>query len=97
ASAVCCIPLAILALNRGAAQIFWIPLPNAFTTRQVLLTLSSAGLEPQFYSSSGNTLRQLTEVLVGLALCGIVWQICRTRTRRLAWRPLLIAAWLVVP
>src|SRR5205823_657681 len=36
-SALACIPLAVLALGRGSAQIFWIPRPNAFTTKQVLL------------------------------------------------------------
>ncbi|MFL5822492.1 MAG: glycosyltransferase family 39 protein [Solirubrobacteraceae bacterium] len=96
-SAACCIPLAILALDRGASQIFWIPHPNAFTTRQVLLTLSSAGLEPQFYSSTSEALRLLTEVLVGAAVGATVWHVGRTRTRPQAWRPLLAAGWLVIP
>jgi hypothetical protein len=97
ASALCCIPLAVLALSRGSSQIFWIPRPNAFITRQVLLTLSSAGLEPQFYSSTSDALRFLTELLVGAAVAAIVWQIGRAKTRREAWRPMLAASWLIIP
>jgi 4-amino-4-deoxy-L-arabinose transferase-like glycosyltransferase len=97
AAALLCIPLAVLAVSRGSSQIFWIPLPNAFTTRQVLLTLSSAGLEPQFYSSTGDALLRLTEVLVVLGVCGVLWQLWRARTRALAWRSLMIAGWLFGP
>jgi 4-amino-4-deoxy-L-arabinose transferase-like glycosyltransferase len=97
ASAICCIPLAVLALSRGSSQIFWIPRPTAFTTRQVLLTLSSAGLEPQFYSSTSTALRFLTEVLVGAAVGAIVWQIGRLKTRAESWRPMLAASWLIIP
>lgn len=96
-SGLCCIPLAILALGRGSAQIFWIPLPNAFTTRQVLLTLTSGGLEPQFYSTTGDITRGLSEVLLVFALGAIAWLLCRSRTRAAAWKPVLIAAWLFVP
>ena len=35
-TALCCIPLAVLAEGRGSAQIFWIPLPDAFTIKQTL-------------------------------------------------------------
>ena len=94
---VCCIPLAVLALDRGSAQIFWIPRPDAFTTRQVLLTLGSAGLEPQFYSASGDVLLRLTELLVivgAIITAGLVW---RRRTRAQAWRPVLVVGWLLVP
>lgn len=98
ATALLCIPLAVLALGRGSSQIFWIPLPNAFTTRQVLLTLSSGGLEPQFYSGSGDVLRWLTEVLViagALAVLGLL--LGSRRTRVAAWRPVLVLGWLLLP
>jgi 4-amino-4-deoxy-L-arabinose transferase-like glycosyltransferase len=97
ASALCCIPLVVLAAQRGSSQIFWIPLPNAFTIKQVLLTLSSGGLEPQFYSGSGDALRWLTEVLVGIGALAVVWQFVRARTRREAWRPALILGWVLLP
>jgi hypothetical protein len=95
AAGLLCIPLAVLAVSRGSAQIFWIPPPSAFTTRQVLLTLSSGGLEPQFYSSSGDVLLPFTEVLVILGLIGAAWQLWRSRSQ--AWRPMLIAGWLFGP
>ena len=96
-SGLLCIPLAVLATGRGSAQIFWIPLPDAFTIKQVLLTLSSAGLEPQFYTSTSDVLRVLTEVLVGGALGLIVWQIAWRQSRAAAWKPVLAASWLILP
>ncbi len=96
-TAACCIPLVVLATDRGSSQIFWIPLPNAFTIRQVLLTLSSGGLEPQFYSASGNALRYLTEALVGVGALAVLWQFLRGPTRRASWRPVLVLGWLVLP
>jgi 4-amino-4-deoxy-L-arabinose transferase-like glycosyltransferase len=97
ATAACCIPLMVLATERGSSQIFWIPLPNAFTVRQVLLTLSSGGLEPQFYSASGNALRYLTEALVGVGALAVLWQLLRGPTRTASWRPVLVLGWLVLP
>jgi hypothetical protein len=96
-SALCCIPPAILAAGRGSAQIFWIPLPNAFTTRQVLLTMTSGGLEPQFYRGSGDVLLRFTELLGVIAVGAIVVSLWRSRTRERAWRPVLIAGWLFGP
>lgn len=96
-TALCCIPLAVLAIDRGSSQIFWIPLPNAFTTRQVLLTLSSGGLEPQFYGGSGDALRWLTEVLVGLGALAVLWLLLRRRSRTTAWKPTLVLGWLLLP
>jgi hypothetical protein len=96
-SALCCIPLAILAAGRGSAQIFWIPLPDAFTTRQVLLTMTSGGLEPQFYRGSGDVLLRFTEVLGVIALGAIAVGVWRSRTRDRAWKPVLIAGWLFGP
>jgi hypothetical protein len=96
-TALLCIPLAVLALGRGSSQIFWIPLPNAFTTRQVLLTLSSGGLEPQFYSGSGDVLRWLTEVLAIVGTLVVVSLLFSRQTRRAAWRPVLVVGWLILP
>lgn len=72
-------------------------MPNAFTTRQVLLTLSSGGLEPQFYSGSGDALRWLTEVLVGLGALAVLWQLVARRTRTSAWKPVLVLGWMGLP
>jgi mannosyltransferase len=96
-SALCCIPLAILALGRGSAQIFWIPTPDAFTTKQVLLTLTSGGLEPQFYSTTGDVAFRITEVLGLFGLAAITWMLVGSRTRGRAWRPVLVAGWLFLP
>ncbi|HZU59336.1 MAG TPA: glycosyltransferase family 39 protein, partial [Solirubrobacteraceae bacterium] len=97
ATLVCSIPLAVLALERGATQVFWIPAPSAFTTKQVLLTLTSGGLEPQFYSPSGDVLRYLTELLVAGAGVWCLTELLSRRTRTAAWRPVLALSWTLVP
>jgi mannosyltransferase len=97
ATLACSIPLAILALSRGAAQVFWIPPPSAFTTKQILFTLTSAGLEPQFYSPTGDVLRWVTEVFIVGAAAWCLGELWTRRTRALAWRPALALSWTLVP
>jgi mannosyltransferase len=97
ATLACCVPLAILALNRGATQVFWIPPPSAFTTKQVLLTLTSGGLEPQFYSPSGDVLRWLTQLFVVVAAVWALRRVFSRDARPLAWRPVLVLCWAMVP
>ena len=83
--AVCWIPLAVLALERGAGQLFWIPRPNLTTEKQVVLTLTSAGFEPNFRPTwAAGALAILTVVLLVIAVL-----------RRGA--PALALSWLVVP
>jgi mannosyltransferase len=94
---VCSIPLAVLALSRGATQVFWIPPPSAFTTKQVLLTLTSGGLEPQFYTPSGDVLRWLTEVFVAGAAVWCLAGLWSRRSRPAAWRPVLALSWTLTP
>lgn len=97
ATLICSIPLAVLALERGATQVFWIPPPSAFTTKQVLLTLTSGGLEPQFYTPTGDVLRWLTEVIVAGAIAWCLAQLWSRRTRPVAWRPVLALSWTLLP
>src|ERR1700750_1273136 len=55
ACAVCWIPLAVLALERGSGQLFWIPRPSLKTEGQVIQALTSAGVEPHFRPPGGAT------------------------------------------
>jgi mannosyltransferase len=85
ASAVCWIPLAVLALDRGAGQLFWVPRPSLKIEKQVVLALTSAGFEPNFHPTwAAGALAIGTMVLLAIALL-------RRGT------PLLAVSWLVVP
>jgi len=90
ASAVCWIPLAVLAVSRGSSQLFWIGRPNFKLERQVIAALTSAGFEPNFRPSAVATpLAVLTLALLLLAAVRIA--------RRPRWGALLALTWLVVP
>jgi mannosyltransferase len=88
AVALCCVPLAVLALDRGSGQLFWVPRPDVTSTKQVLETLASAGLPPSFRPSA--TTAVLT-VLTGATILGVGL----SRERRPATR--LALSWLIVP
>ena len=51
AIAVLCAPLAILAVHRGSGQLFWVQPPSKMVDKQVLQSLTSAGLQPVFHRS----------------------------------------------
>jgi mannosyltransferase len=90
ACAVCWIPLAVLALERGSGQLFWIPHPSLKTEGQVIQTMVSAGFEPNFRPTWAATgLAIATVALIVVAGVRIV--------RRPRWGPLLVLSWLVVP
>jgi mannosyltransferase len=89
-SAVCWIPLAVLALTRGSGQLFWIGRPNSELGRQVIQALTSAGFEPNFRPSAVATpLAILTLALLLAAAARVV--------RRPGWGAVLALSWLVVP
>jgi mannosyltransferase len=84
------IPLAVLALDRGPGQLFWIPAPSLKTEGQVIQALTSAGFEPNFrptWTASGLAIVTVALVLVAAARIA----------RRPRWGPLLALSWLVVP
>ncbi len=95
-AAACCIPLAVLAADRGSGQLFWVPPPGWREFKQVIQALTSSGLQPSFYSATGTALLVLSVVVLG---AGAV------RAMRLmlaghapdAWRAVLVLSWLVVP
>jgi mannosyltransferase len=90
ASAVCWIPLAVLALSRGSGQLFWIGRPNFKLERQVIGALTSAGFEPNFRPTVVST----PLAIVTLAL--LVFVASRI-VRRREWGPVMALSWLVVP
>ena len=94
-TAVCCIPLAVLAADRGAGQLFWVPSPSFSVLKQVVQALSSAALQPSFYTSTTTVLVVLTLLLLAAGALG-TWQLARTAPGE-AWRPALLLAWLLLP
>jgi mannosyltransferase len=91
---LCWIPLAVLALDRGSGQLFWVPGPSR-NAQQVWESLSSAALRPSF-ASSGVTwvLLAVTSLLV---LCAAVAILRALAHDRRDWRGALMLAWLIVP
>jgi mannosyltransferase len=96
ASALCCIPLAVLAANRGSGQLFWVPRPTLVTAKQVIQALTSSGLQPSFYAGTSTALLVLTLVVLG-AGAWQTWRLLRARRSAQQWRPVLVLSWLVVP
>jgi 4-amino-4-deoxy-L-arabinose transferase-like glycosyltransferase len=94
--ALCCIPLAVLAANRGSGQLFWVPRPSFRIAKQVLQALTSSSLQPRFYTSSATALLLLT-VLVAGAGAWKFGRLLRADPRRTAWGPALVISWLLVP
>jgi mannosyltransferase len=88
--AVCWIPLAVLAVTRGSAQLFWIPRPGLTVEKQVALALTSAGFEPNFHPTwAAGVLAILTVVLVLIGALAVL--------RRPRWGDVVVLSWLVVP
>lgn len=63
-SALACIPLAVLAAERGSGQLFWVPSPSLRVLGQVAQALASSGLQPAFYTSSSAALAILTGIVL---------------------------------
>jgi mannosyltransferase len=90
ACVVAWIPLAVLALERGAGQLFWIPRPSLKTEGQVIQALTSAGFEPNFRPTWASTgLAISTVALIVVAAVRVV--------RRPRWGAVLALSWLLVP
>jgi hypothetical protein len=100
--AACCVPLAVLAAQRGSGQLFWVPRPSLRILHQVLQTLTSSGLQPSFYTSTGTAL-MIVILAVGAARAlsafrgrpstGAVGAGAQIR----AAGPGLVISWLLVP
>jgi hypothetical protein len=88
--AVCWIPLAVLAANRGSGQLFWIPSPSLTTEKQAILALTSAGFEPNYRAAALATVLAIATVLLLLAAAARI-VIARDRPA------LLALSWLIVP
>jgi mannosyltransferase len=91
----CCVPLAVLAGDRGSGQLFWVPGPSLTTAKQVVQSLASTGLQPNFYTATGNMLLGLAAAVLVLGAVRI-WVMLRRRQGE-PLGPVLALAWLIVP
>jgi mannosyltransferase len=93
--ALLCVPLLVLAVRRGAGQLFWVPRPTRKLEVQVLQSLTSAGQEPSFHPTSTTTALM---VLTGAVLLAMAIAIVRVRPARdSAWGWAMAGGWVVVP
>jgi mannosyltransferase len=92
--ATCCLPLAVLAADRGSGQLFWVPPPSGRVLRQILESLTSAGLQPEFYTSTSRALLILTLAVLAVGVIAVIRQLVSgSPIHALA----LLATWLIVP
>jgi mannosyltransferase len=90
-----CIPLAVIALERGAGQLFWVPRPSVTSAKQSAQALASAGLQPHFYTSTGHALMLVTTVLLAAACFKVLAK--RATSGEFDYRTVLLLSWMVVP
>jgi mannosyltransferase len=90
AAAVACVPIAVLAAERGSGQLFWVPSPDLKRLDEMLRWLTSAGMPPNFHRTATGTLL-LVVTLLAVAWCAVAV------LRRPSWQTGLALAWLLVP
>jgi mannosyltransferase len=103
-----CVPLAVLALDRGSSQLFWVPAPSLLVLGQAARTLTSAGMPPNFHATAtGTATLLLSAALLAIAAVAIALDVREPRPSgdrpwapwgsRRVWGELLVLAWLLVP
>ncbi|HEY5188413.1 MAG TPA: glycosyltransferase family 39 protein [Solirubrobacteraceae bacterium] len=95
AYALLCIPLIVLATQRGSGQLFWVPRPTREIEQQVLQMLTSAGLQPSFHATPTTILLMALTTIALLVIA--VGGVRAHRRGEPSWAPALILTWLVVP
>jgi hypothetical protein len=87
--ALLCVPLLVLALDRGSGQLFWVPPLSGSVLGQSAMTLLSGGMPPNFHHTATSV---LTTILSGALM---LWALALAV--RADWRIRLLAAWLLIP
>ncbi len=95
AVAVCCLPLAILAIHRGSGQLFWVTRPTRMVDMQVLQSLTSAGLAPSFHHRATTYVLMWATVAAMVAL--VVDTARRARRGEQVWGMAMTLSWCFVP
>ena len=106
--AVGCVPLLVLAANRGSGQLFWVPAPSLLVLGQAARTLTSAQMPPNFHRTGTSTETLLVSaalLLVAAAAITVQAREARPQGDRpwppwgvwRVWGELMALAWLLVP
>jgi mannosyltransferase len=96
-TALCCVPLAVLAIQRGSGQLAWVARPTPTSTYQLFELVTSAGFEPNIgMTSTGRVLLPLTIALVCLLAIRVVVR-CQRDGLEQQRGEILVLAWVVVP
>ncbi len=102
AVAVAVLPIVVLAHQRGAGQLFWVPRPNFGTAGALFEALTSSALSPNFALTASS----LPLLAITVIFCGLIayrcWGWTRAHPRERAGSPeyflgALFAGWLLVP
>ena len=95
---VLCVPLLVLAAQRGSGQLFWVTPLSWPIAQQAALTLLSAGMPPNFHRTATTV---ATEIVMGVAVVAAIALAARAAlpaARRARSGPLLlILSWALVP
>ena len=102
ALAVLGIPLGILAVRRGSGQLFWLPKPSRQVESQVLQSLTSSGLAPNFHRVFSTTAGWVVTAAAMLVILGLMVAARRSRGRApgdpfAGWGAAVVMSWVVVP
>jgi hypothetical protein len=95
ATAVLCVPLAVLALRRGSGQLFWVQPPSRMVDTQVLQSLTSAGLQPVFHHSV--TTKAFMWIMLAAVVALVADTVARWRRGEPVWGMGLVLSWCVLP
>jgi mannosyltransferase len=90
-----CVPLAVLAVERGSGQLFWVPPLSLTVLWQTLATLVSSGLPPNFHTTIFTEVGAGVFSVVALVALVVAWR-SRWEEGRAALA-MVPAVWLVVP
>ena len=93
--ALLCVPLFVLAVQRGSGQLFWVPRPTHRIELQVLEALTSAGLQPSFHRTSTTILLLVITVVAVIAVAAWALRLLLRGAR--AWGLGVALAWFAVP
>ncbi len=78
-----CVPLVVLALERGTGQLFWVPPLSPSVAGKAVVILLSAAMPPNFHATSTTVVTVLVSALISLAAVALGVRAALARTERL--------------
>ncbi len=95
---VLCVPLLVLAGERGSGQLFWVTPLDWSVAHQAAVTLLSAGVPPNFHNTSTTVAAAIVTAVAVLAAVALAARRALREPRRPgSWQLLLVLSWAVVP